>query len=48
MKDLYLVRHGKSTWDTENISDIDRPLKEQGISDGYKLAGKLLSQGRTI
>jgi len=46
MKNLYIVRHGKSTWDLEGISDIDRPLKERGINDGYVMAKKLLSQNR--
>lgn len=46
MKDLYIVRHGKSSWATDGISDIDRPLKERGIHDGYKIAEKLLSTNR--
>ena len=46
MKDLYIVRHGKSTWDIEGISDIDRPLKERGINDGYKMAERLLVEDK--
>ena len=46
MKDLYIVRHGKSTWDIEGISDIDRSLKERGINDAYKMAERLLVQDR--
>jgi phosphohistidine phosphatase len=38
MKRLYIVRHGKSTWDLEGIKDIDRPLKERGINDAHKMA----------
>jgi len=38
MKTLYLVRHAKSSWDYENISDIDRPLKIKGIRDSYEIA----------
>jgi len=45
MKNLYIVRHGKSTWDIEQISDIDRPLKERGIRDGYMMANRLIEKG---
>jgi len=46
MKELYIVRHGKSAWDVGNISDIDRSLKERGINDGYKMAERLLDHGK--
>ncbi|MCK5170441.1 MAG: histidine phosphatase family protein, partial [Bacteroidales bacterium] len=45
-KYLYIVRHGKSIQDYGNISDIDRPLKERGINDGYKMAERLLVQNK--
>ncbi len=32
MKQLILVRHGKSSWDY-HVSDKDRPLLERGIND---------------
>jgi phosphohistidine phosphatase len=38
---LYIVRHGKSAWDFENISDIDRPLKLRGIRNAYEMARRL-------
>lgn len=44
MKELLIVRHGKSSWDVEGIADIDRPLKERGILDGYKMAKHLLQR----
>lgn len=44
MKSLYIVRHGKSAWDYDSVDDIDRPLKMRGISDGYRMAGRLLQQ----
>jgi phosphohistidine phosphatase len=37
-KFLHIVRHGKSTWDYDNVSDIDRPLKERGITETHKMA----------
>lgn len=40
-KTLYIIRHGKSTWDYFNISDIDRPLKEKGIKNSYEMANRL-------
>ena len=32
MKKLILIRHAKSSW-KYNVSDMDRPLKQRGISD---------------
>ncbi|MCK0162036.1 SixA phosphatase family protein [Allomuricauda sp. F6463D] len=34
MKQLILMRHGKSSWDY-NVSDKDRPLKQRGINDAH-------------
>lgn len=39
MKNLILVRHGKSSWSFD-VSDRDRPLKERGVNDGHLIAGK--------
>ncbi|MCG8410704.1 MAG: histidine phosphatase family protein [Bacteroidales bacterium] len=44
-KILTIVRHGKSDWGN-NIQDIDRPLKERGVKDAYKMAERL--QNRTL
>lgn len=30
LKRLYLLRHGKSSWDNIDIKDFDRPLNERG------------------
>jgi phosphohistidine phosphatase len=40
-KILHIVRHGKSSWDYENLSDIDRPLSQRGIDNAYFMAKKL-------
>ena len=40
-KTLFIVRHGKSSWDNNSLSDIDRPLKERGIIDAYSVADKI-------
>jgi phosphohistidine phosphatase len=40
-KKLFVIRHAKSSWDLENISDIDRPLKLRGIRNAYEMARRL-------
>lgn len=40
-KNLVIIRHGKSTWEYTSISDIDRPLKEIGISNTINVAREL-------
>jgi phosphohistidine phosphatase len=40
-KELFIVRHAKSTWDYEDISDVDRPLKLSGIRSAYEMARRL-------
>jgi phosphohistidine phosphatase len=42
MKTLIIVRHGKSSWDLPSINDMDRPLTERGIHDGYAMATSLI------
>lgn len=44
-KNLYIIRHGKSSWGYENVSDIDRPLKNKGIKYSYEMADRLLRKG---
>ncbi len=43
MKTLYIVRHAKSSWEYQGISDADRPLKKRGINDAY-LMSKILKE----
>lgn len=45
MKTLLIVRHGKSSWEYEGISDIDRPLKLRGIKDSYRMAEWMANNG---
>ena len=40
-KILHIVRHAKSSWDYDNISDIDRPLKIKGIQNAYEMARRI-------
>jgi len=37
MKNLILIRHGKSSWEAP-LKDIDRPLDRKGIKDAHKVA----------
>lgn len=47
MKNLILVRHGKSSWDY-NVDDKDRSLKERGIADAHMVASRFTSQNLKI
>ncbi|CAN5385760.1 phosphohistidine phosphatase SixA [soil metagenome] len=38
MKTLYLIRHAKSDWSIEHLTDIDRPLNERGYNDAHKMS----------
>jgi phosphohistidine phosphatase len=47
MKELYLVRHAKSSWDYESVDDYDRPLKGRGIRDAHVISQMLGQQVET-
>ena len=44
MKELYLVRHAKSSWEYDGVDDYDRPLKGRGISDAHIISNLLAQQ----
>lgn len=44
MKTLYLIRHAKSSWSNNNLTDFDRPLNERGKTDAIKMGERLLKQ----
>lgn len=44
MKQLLLIRHGKSDWDHPGLADHDRPLNERGFSDAPAMATALLAR----
>jgi phosphohistidine phosphatase len=44
-KELFLVRHAKSSWDDSTISDHDRPLNERGYRNAPEM-GRRLSDRR--
>ena len=37
MKELFLVRHAKSSWDYPDLSDFDRPLNPRGKRDAPRI-----------
>lgn len=45
MKQLYIVRHAKSSWDTPGLQDIDRPLKGRGVNDAYRTSEWMSEEG---
>ncbi len=45
MKQLLLIRHGKSSWDLPGRSDHDRPLNDRGERDAPSMAAALQQRG---
>ncbi|HCQ28747.1 MAG TPA: phosphohistidine phosphatase [Flavobacteriales bacterium] len=41
MKELYVVRHAKSSWDNPQQTDFERPLNERGKNDADLMSKKL-------
>lgn len=35
---MYVLRHTKSSWEDDTLSDYDRPLAPRGLRDGKRLA----------
>lgn len=44
-KNLWLIRHAKSSWNQENIRDWYRPLNERGYRDAQEMALRLRKSG---
>ena len=44
-KILYLVRHAKSSWTDDSLSDIDRPLNGRGRKSAPEMGMRLRQQG---
>jgi len=45
MKQLLLIRHGKSSWDEAGTPDFERALNERGRSDAPRVAAALEERG---
>jgi len=48
MKTLLIVRHAKSSWDSADMSDIDRPLNDRGKRDAPAMAQRVTRAGIRI
>lgn len=48
MKNLYLLRHAKSSWASPGMKDFDRPLNERGLADAPDMAVRLKASGAGI
>ena len=46
MKTLSIVRHAKSSWDSPELDDFDRPLNKRGKRDSVMMGERLLVQQR--
>jgi len=44
-KELFVVRHAKSSWDDPTISDHDRPLNERGYRNTPEMGRRLSDSG---
>jgi len=42
---LFIIRHGKSSWDNEGLADKDRPLNDRGTRSAEMMAGRLADLG---
>ena len=45
MKQLIIVRHGKSDWENHNLKDFDRPLNSRGHKNAPMMVQRLVKQG---
>lgn len=45
MKVILLIRHAKSDWSENGLSDFNRPISEKGLRDAMQQANALLRQG---
>ena len=44
MKNLYIIRHAKSSWEDMSLRDFDRPLNDRGKRDAPKMGKRLKEQ----
>ena len=47
MKKIYLMRHAKSSWDNQQLTDFERPLNNRGYRDA-PLMGKWLAENNIL
>lgn len=47
MKTLYILRHAKSSWNDQSLSDFERPLNERGLRTA-PFIGKLMNERELV
>ncbi len=47
-KELFVLRHAKSSWDEPDKDDIDRALTTRGINDAYSMANRLIKHLKDV
>lgn len=45
MKNLYLIRHAKSSWDSPHLPDFERPLNGRGKRNAPEMGQRLKTRG---
>ena len=48
MKTLLIIRHAKSSWDSVNTPDIERPLNDRGKKDAPAMAKRVVKSGVAV
>ena len=48
MKSIYLLRHGKSSWAEQGLSDKERPLAKRGLHDAPMMGERFHSRGEHL
>lgn len=41
---LFIIRHGKSSWDFDGLADVDRPLAKRGLRNAEEMAKRLMDK----
>ncbi len=47
-KELFILRHAKSSWDEPSVDDVDRSLTPRGINDAHAMATRLKKQLKDV
>ena len=45
MKELYIIRHAKSSWGNSQLKDFDRPLNDRGRAAAPEMGDRLVAAG---
>ena len=48
MKNIFFLRHAKSSWDDFSLKDFDRPLSTRGIQDADLMGNYFKSKKITL